>query len=96
MKTAKPAFQKYIFVCENERQAGDCCSVMGQKLREALKRSVNEKGLSEKICVSRAGCLDVCSQGPNVLLMPDNVWFKEVTLEDIPNILKEAAPDGMA
>ena len=71
MQTSAPAFQKYIFVCENEREEGRCCSPDGTKLRELLKQKVKELGLSKIIRVSRAGCLDVCSEGPNVLLMPD-------------------------
>ena len=91
MELSKPAFKKYIFVCENERESGDCCSLQGGKIREILKRSVKEMGLSGEIRVSRAGCLDVCSEGPNVLLMPDDIWFKHVSEKDIPEILKKVA-----
>ena len=91
MQTSIPAFLKYIFVCENEREEGRCCSPQGNKLRELLKTKVKELGLSEKIRVSRTGCLDVCSDGPNVLLMPDNLWFKRVGETDIDAILKKAA-----
>ena len=90
MQTSAPAFQKYIFVCENERAEGRCCSPDGSKLRELLKQKVKERGLSEKIRVSRSGCLDVCSEGPNVLLMPDNLWFKHVDEASIDEILKKA------
>lgn len=88
MQTSIPAFQKYIFVCENERSEGKCCSPLGSKIREMLKESLKERGLSGKIRVSRSGCLDVCSQGANVLLMPDNVWFKRVTEKDVEEILR--------
>ena len=91
MKVSKPVFEKYIFVCENEREAGDCCSAQGKIIREKLKQLVKEKGLSKKIRVSRAGCLDVCSEGPNVLVMPDNIWFKGVTESDIPGIIENVA-----
>ena len=87
MQTSAPAFRKYIFVCENERAEGRCCSPEGSRLRELLKDEVKRRGLSEKIRVSRAGCLDVCSEGPNVLLMPDNIWFKKVSENDVVGIL---------
>ena len=90
MQFSKPVFEKYIFVCENEKAAGDCCSLAGQKIREALKQRVKDKGLSKKIRVSRSGCLDVCCEGPNVLLMPDNVWFKQVGEKDIEEIIRQA------
>ena len=90
MQSSAPAFQKYIFVCENERAEGRCCSPDGSRLRELLKDRVKGRGLSEKIRVSRSGCLDVCSEGPNVLLMPDNLWFKRVDEKDVETILKKA------
>ena len=90
MKLSKPHFLKYIFVCENKREEGDCCAPNGERLRELLKQAVKDKGLAEKIRVSRSGCLDVCAQGPNVLLMPDNIWFKQVEEKDVPEIIKKA------
>ncbi len=90
MEISKPQFQKYLFVCENKREEGDCCAAAGARLRELLKQTVKEKGLAEKIRVSRSGCLDVCAEGPNVLLMPDNIWFKRVSETDIGAILRKA------
>ena len=90
MQAGPPAFKKYIFVCENERAEGDCCGAPAQKLREKLKQLVKDKGIAQKVRVSRSGCLDVCSEGPNVLLMPDNIWFKDVTENDAETILKKA------
>lgn len=90
MKESKPHFIKYIFVCENKREEGDCCGPRAGRLREILKETLKKRGLSEKIRVSRSGCLDVCAEGPNVLLMPDNIWFKQVEEKDVPEIIKKA------
>lgn len=91
MEISKPRFEKHLLVCENEREAGSCC---GKKdsgvLREALKKRIKELGLSDRIRVSRTGCLDVCDEGPNILLMPDNVWFKRVELQDLSEIIRRA------
>lgn len=86
-----PQFKKYIFVCENERPEGDCCAAKGSvRLRELLKQAVKDKGISAQIRVSRSGCLDVCSEGASVLLMPDNIWFKHVEEKDVETILEKA------
>ncbi|OIO38409.1 MAG: hypothetical protein AUJ72_02605 [Candidatus Omnitrophica bacterium CG1_02_46_14] len=90
METSKPAFEKYIFVCENQREQGQCCAPEGSVLREALKKAVKVRGFSDKIRVSRSGCLDVCAEGPNVLLMPDNIWFKRVDKNNIAQIMERA------
>ena len=91
MNRASSPFQKYIFVCENRREEGACCAQSGEIIREALKDAVKQKGLSERIRVSRSGCLDLCVEGPSVLLMPDNVWFQKVSKSDIESILKAAS-----
>ena len=88
MEKARASFSKDIFVCENERVDGaDCCGARGAEIREALKKKIKEKGLDREIRVSRAGCLDVCAEGPNVLLMPEQVWFKKVDIKDVDEIV---------
>ncbi len=88
MEVSKPRFKKYLLVCENQRETGDCCAPKGIRLRELLKEAVKAHGLSAKVRVSRTGCQDACSEGPNVLLMPDNVWFKRVGEKDVEKILQ--------
>ena len=90
MEKTNPKFEKYILVCENEREAGDCCSRAGEHLRELLKNEVKSRGLADKIRVSRTGCLDVCSEGPNVLTVPDYVWYHHVQDGDVTKIVNEA------
>ena len=60
-------------------------------MRGLLKQAIRSKGLKGRIRVSRSGCLDVCSEGANVLLMPDNVWFKHVEEKDIETIIEKAS-----
>ena len=88
MEKAQPHFEKYVLVCENKRETGDCCGAQGERIRELLKKAVKDRGLSARIRVSRTGCLDVCSEGPNVLVAPDYVWFKGVRESDIETIVE--------
>ena len=90
MEIVQAPFEKYIFVCENERPQGKCCAPEGKTIREKLKSIIAELGLKKRIRVSRTVCLDVCSQGPNVLIMPDNRWFKGVGMDDLDEIIKNA------
>lgn len=95
MQKSAPKFQKYVFVCENSRPEGDCCSEKGTRLREALKGAVKERGFASKVRVSRAGCLDACAEGPNVLVTPDHVWFHGAAESDVDEILRTAL-EGVA
>tara|TARA_B100000029_G_scaffold192851_1_gene190955 strand:+ start:443 stop:760 length:318 start_codon:yes stop_codon:yes gene_type:complete len=84
-------FQKHIFVCINERKNEDkrgCCSSKGAlNLLSHLKGRVHKMGLKGQIRVNKAGCLDACSQGPTVVIYPDEVWYAPRTEEDVEEIL---------
>jgi len=91
MQASQPDFEKYVFVCVNERPAGERVSCggthCGKELAEKLKEAVKAAGAADRIRVSKSKCLDVCEEGANVLLYPDNVWLKRVEIPDIPAIL---------
>ena len=89
MKKTKPHFEKYVFVCENERTDEPCCGKAGQDIRQKFKDLVKKRGLSHRIRVSRAGCLDVCRWGPNILIAPDYIWYQDIKPDDIEKILDE-------
>ncbi len=90
MDVRTPKFERYVFVCEHEREDGVCCGPQGGgSIREALKSAVKERRLQGRIRVSRAGCLDVCAEGPNVLVYPSGRWYAHVRVEDVPLILEE-------
>ncbi len=92
MELRKPAFTKYIFVCENVRENGEvCCGPhsMGKGYVERLKEAVKKQGLKGKIRVSRTGCLDVCAEGPNILVYPEGRWYCRVAEEELESIIQK-------
>ena len=79
-------YKKLVLVCTNCREEKKCCAGGGSELiRDTLKTRVKELGLPVR--VSKSGCLDRCSLGPTVVIMPDNIWFGEVGLDDVESIL---------
>ena len=92
MRVQSPQFRKYIFVCENVRENGEVCcgpASMGTGYVERLKEQVKKQGLKGKIRVSRTGCLDVCAQGPNILVYPEGRWYSHVTEQDLEIIIEK-------
>jgi len=86
----RPApYERVIFVCCNEREPGeDACANRGSAaLQKELKSIVKDKGLKGKVRVSRAMCFGLCSEGPNICVMPDNVWYNHVGSADLPAII---------
>ena len=87
---AKP--ERYLFVCINERAEGHprgSCMQRGagdvfNELREAQGRN---EVFNVKVVYS--GCLEACTAGPVVAVMPDNVWYGGVTEGDCDTIITE-------
>lgn len=87
MQTVPARFRKLVMVCTNIRTDGRACC--GEKnsadLHAEIKAAV--KAVATDVRVSKTGCLDHCSTGPTVVIMPDNIWFGGVTIADIPEIV---------
>lgn len=90
MKQGALPFKRVVFVCVNKRDNGEaCCSERSSQLiLDKLKERVKDLGLSGKVRVSKSGCQDVCARGPNVMIFPDNIWYSEVSPNDIEDILR--------
>lgn len=92
METKVTPFEKMVFVCTNLRETEErpCCARRESvALHAKLKEMARARGLQGKLRVCRAGCLDRCAVGPNVMVFPDNRWYSGVTEADLPAILEE-------
>lgn len=81
-----------ILVCLNERPpdaAKPCCSRRGAlEVYHRFKDRVRELGIRDEVIVTRTGCLKHCSQGITVGIWPWNLWYRQVTPEDVEEILQ--------
>ena len=78
-----PIFERHVFVCTT----GEWCPAIdgdGIGVHGALKAAVKARGLSGRIRVNHAGCLDQCEHGPVVVIYPRAVWYGRVKAEDVP------------
>ena len=88
-----PKPDKLVLVCNKDRPADHykgCCVEKGTlDLAPRLRELRKEKDLSEKIAITIAttGCLGPCTYGPIVVVMPDNIWYKGVTMDDLEEIV---------
>ncbi len=91
MKEIRSPYIKHLFVCVNRRDPGvTCCSHGGgEAVTEKLKAFVKANGLKGKVRISSSGCMDLCAQGPNVMVEPDHRWYSGVTLEGVDRIIAE-------
>ena len=81
--------QKHVLVCTNERTDGrECClGVKGYEIFRELKNWVKSNGLASSVWVTRTGCLGFCNNtGATIVIYPDQIWLKEVKIEEIEKI----------
>jgi (2Fe-2S) ferredoxin len=92
-------FQKHIFICCNQRQPGSargCCDPAGNAaLQKLFKEKLKARGLKGVVRANKAGCLDQCEHGPNVVVYPEQVWYGGVRPEDVDEIIESHIVGGV-
>lgn len=90
--------EKHIFVCTSCRlngvQAGSCITKHSDEIVSEFLEQLEEQELSEEVMVSNTGCFGICSKGPVVVVYPDNVWYGNVTIEDVEEIVEQHVVNG--
>ncbi|MFN8436445.1 MAG: (2Fe-2S) ferredoxin domain-containing protein [Cytophagales bacterium] len=84
-------YKKHIFVCTNERTDGrkSCGEAMGMSLVAEFKRLIVENNLQVDVRAQKAGCFDVCGLGPVAVVYPEGVFYKNLKVEDIEEIVEK-------
>lgn len=82
-------FEKHLFICTNERKDKESCGeAKGMKLVELFKKAIKERKLKTNIRAQRAGCIDVCSFGPALVVYPEGVFYGHVKESDVEEIVE--------
>ncbi|MDD2272510.1 MAG: (2Fe-2S) ferredoxin domain-containing protein [Desulfuromonadaceae bacterium] len=88
-KQNESPYVSHVFVCTNDRagKSKSCADNNSQLVKSKLKDVVNEKGWKGKVRISTSGCMGLCTNGPNVMIYPQKVWFSEVSPDDVDEIV---------
>ena len=94
MEQKKVPYEQQIFVCTNDRQgqSSSCGDHQGEAVFRELRRIAKERKLHPRIRVAQAKCLGQCSQGVNVMIYPQGVWYSGITLDDVDRLADEYLP----
>lgn len=88
-----PNLQRHVFVCINERPAGNpkgcCLSKGGAEVRDELKQQLKARGIGKQVRANNAGCLDQCEHGVAMVVYPEQVWYGHVTVADVAEIVEQ-------
>ena len=90
MKQQETPYTCHIFVCVKSRasERNSCGDGDNPDLKILLKEEIKHRGWKGAVRVSEASCLGQCETGPNIMLYPQEIWFSETTLADLPEILQ--------
>jgi (2Fe-2S) ferredoxin len=90
----KPSF--HILVCNSYRISGDAQGACNKKGAQSMIQYFTENAADRGIdaVVSATGCLNVCSQGPIVVVHPQNLWYGGITTEEQMDDILDAIESG--
>lgn len=88
----------HIFVCTSSRptgqQKGMCHSKEGVDILMKFIEEIEDRELDGEVLVSNTGCFGICEKGPIVVVYPDNIWYKTVTVDDVEDIIEQHIEGG--
>jgi len=83
-------FKRELLVC-----GGTGCEASGGiDVVRVLKEEIKNNGLEKEVQVVRTGCFGFCEKGPIVKVVPDNIFYIEITAEKAKTIIKEHIVNG--
>jgi (2Fe-2S) ferredoxin len=88
----------HILICNSYRVAGDAQGACNKKGASDFLQYISEecadRGLD--VAVSSTACLNVCSQGPVMVIHPNNLWFGGVDSEEVIDEILDSLEEGEA
>lgn len=76
--------KRHVLVCT----AVHCSKLGAMDVAGRLRLAVIRQGLDAEILVNNCGTIDLCDIGPNVVIYPDNIIYRGVTVKDIPEVVE--------
>jgi len=85
-------YDHHVFVCT----CPTCSKKDAETVLQAFKQKIEKHGLLEKVKITRTGCLSLgeCKYGPLVVIYPEGVWYRSVTVNDVNDIIEKHLVDG--
>ncbi|MFQ6115867.1 MAG: ferredoxin [bacterium] len=90
-------FRQHYFVCTNARPPfakPSCGPKNANQILVLLQEEAEKRGLSGHIKINGCSCLDLCEDGPTIVVYPEGVWYAHVTPEDISEIVESHMISG--
>ena len=74
---------------------GTGCRAWGsEEVRSAFIEEIRKQGLAGQADVMRTGCHGFCERGPVVVILPQEIFYQQVAVEDVSQIVSETLLGG--
>ena len=90
-------YDRHIFICTNKGTAEKpkgCGLENSEEIQKMLKLKIKELDLHREVRVNKSGCLGGCAWGITAVVYPEQVWYGNITLDDVDEILNEHLING--
>ncbi|MBP1908497.1 (2Fe-2S) ferredoxin domain-containing protein [Methanolobus bombayensis] len=91
--------ETHIFVCASTRLngivKGACQNKKSHNLVATISEEVMDRDLEGEVMVTATGCVGLCEKGPVVMIYPQQIWYGEVTEDDVDDILDAVEEGGV-
>lgn len=78
-------YRSHVLVCGGT----GCTSSHSAEIIAEFEKEIAEKGLADEIKVIRTGCFGLCALGPIVVVYPEGAFYRQIKVEDVPEIVDE-------
>ena len=73
-----------------------CHSAGSGRLLEEFEHLAQRDGMTNEVCAVRTGCFGLCSDGPIIVIQPENIMYAKVQPEDVEEIWESHIKGGKA
>ncbi|HWP98140.1 MAG TPA: 2Fe-2S ferredoxin [Syntrophomonadaceae bacterium] len=92
----KPKY--HVFVCSSSRvnglQQGFCYGKESVAIVQAFVETLEERDMDGEVMVTNTGCFGICNSGPIAVVYPDGVWYNDLTVDDVEEIVESHFENG--
>lgn len=67
--------EKHLFICNG----GSCAQKGAEESTQKIRQYIADEGMDAQVHTSKTYCNGRCNDGPIVIAMPENIWFRHIT-----------------
>jgi (2Fe-2S) ferredoxin len=88
----------HILLCNSYRVAGESKGACNKKGAADLLQYISEECADRNldVAVSSTACLNVCTEGPVMVVHPNNFWYGSVASEEVVDEILDSLEEGEA